>query len=376
MNKLLIFSLDDYFLFTKKYYLFFDNLFRIKKENKKDILKELGIGGSSYRNDKLKPIVKNNTKSLLIKYFEYEEVNIDYKEKYEKCISKIYYTSYYKKVDELESLLEELETYINHNNYLKPLFVLFKVFGIINFNKRLSSMKKELKSELEYLSLFNNDYFMDKYKLIYLSILYYFNYKTDLVLLDNLSLKHKDVNWIAYNIRASYNYVKENDYEALIFYQKALDNYKASINIERTLITISNISYIYNNLKKYDISYDLTSSIIGYVCSSRNEKWIKDLALHYLYSLFQLGNYKEIMEFYNLLIFDIKMLKSVSAIICILASYYCNQYEKAEGIINEFKNDLNVKTICDYLDKKDSDILLNIESTPYLYEIVQKINRK
>lgn len=367
------FKLDEYFDKTNKYFSFFDGLFNNKKEHKRDILEFLGIGYSSYRNNKLKSNVNSAMIPTLLKYFNYKEINIVNKNKYEICLSKTYFSIYFKNLEEIQNNIKLLDAYILENNYLRPLFMLFKTFCMLNLSMPKSKLKALIADDLDYLYLFKNKYFINEYELIYKTIMYYFDYKVDKTYLNNLCEYYKELSWIYYMLMGSYNYLNDNDYEALIHYQSALEQFKEYYNMERTLITISNISFIYNNLKKYNLSLQLTSKIIGYVYSLKNTDWIKNITLHYLYANYQLKRYNEIMNFYQITVFDIKELTSPSAIICILASYFNNNIDKAKSIINYFKNDDNVRYIVEYIDTENANLLKNIEKTQYLYEIVEEL---
>ena len=94
-----IFSLEDYFERTQKYYYFFDGMMTYEKKLKKDILKEVDVYENSYRVERLRPLVKNANKKLLLDYFKYNTTDPKSRLKYEICVSKIYYCSYFLKLD-------------------------------------------------------------------------------------------------------------------------------------------------------------------------------------------------------------------------------------------------------------------------------------
>ena len=89
------FNLDNYFKKTQKCYYFIDGLFNYTKLLKKDVFKIVDIYDVSYRTDRLKENVKNNNRANLLKYFNYNMVDLSYQHKYEVCISKIYYCVYF-----------------------------------------------------------------------------------------------------------------------------------------------------------------------------------------------------------------------------------------------------------------------------------------
>lgn len=369
-------NLDDYFEKTQKYYYFFDALFHKEDRRKMVIFKSLGISGSSYRTERLKPYVRNENKFILLNYFNYNKLTKqDNKNEYEVCLSKIYYCVYYMQRAELDKLKLQLEEYISRNNYLKPLFMLFKILICITYDKRMSEMKEELKEDLEYLSLFRNKYFTNKLKMIYRCLMYYFEYDTDSNELDNIALEHKDLLWLYYNLKGSRYYLDEKYSDALVYYQGALKEYKETLNVDRLLRTTVNIAYMYNTMDKYLFSLDTTSMAIEYVYSSKNDTWIKYITLHYLYSNYMLKRYKEIIDFYQVIVFDIKSLISTSAVICILAAYKEGMLSSVVDIMNEFKEDKNVKIICEYINTKNKEILNDLENIFYLVKIAKQLAR-
>ena len=68
-----------------------------------------------------------------------------------------------------------MEEYILDNNYLKPLFLLFKAYAYMHIEERLSVKKKLLNEELEYLEYFTNDYFAHEIRVIHQCVLLYYN---------------------------------------------------------------------------------------------------------------------------------------------------------------------------------------------------------
>ena len=139
------------------------------------------------------------------------------------------------------------------------------------------------------------------------------------------------------------------------------------------MTTICNISLIYNTLGKYLFSLESLEGAVTYVHSSRNELWIRNITQHYLYSSYMLKRYKEILRFYEIIIFKPESLNSVSAVICILAAYKLNCLQKAEEIIICHKDDYNVKIVLNYINKNERNILSNLEKNPYISEIVKTL---
>ena len=156
------FDLTEYFVQTKKYYYFFDGLFILEKRLKKDILEELNIPDSTYRTNRLKVFTKNKNHIHLLEYFNYKVVEGS-QAMYEKCLVKIFNAVYYRETNELIVLKEELEGYILENNYLKPVFILFKLLIAITITSNYQILLQENKKFLDYLNLFPKDYFTSEF---------------------------------------------------------------------------------------------------------------------------------------------------------------------------------------------------------------------
>lgn len=365
--------LDEFFEETQKYYYFFDALFKRKGGNKANALHAVGISDSSYRTERLKKNVNNENIPILLKYFDYQNISIDKKNSYEICLSKIYHSGFYRQTEELKILLTELEEYILDNNYLKPLFLLFKAYAYMHFDTRFSERKQLLIEDLEYIEYFTNDYFTKELRVIHQCVLLYYNMNYNLNKLESDILKYPNIRWLYYNTRGNRAYFEKNDLEAILYYQEALKEFQRAYNIERSLLTIANISLIYNTLGKYLFSLERLEDAVTYVHSSKNELWIKGITQHYLFSNYMLKRYKEILRFYEIIIFKPESLISVSAVICILAAYKLNCLDKAEEIIICHKDDYNVKIVLNYINKNERNILSNLEKNPYISEIVKTL---
>lgn len=368
-----IFSLEEYFEKTQKYYYFFDGLIAYEKKLKKDVLKTVDIYETSYRADRLKSKVKNGNKIILLNHFGYNEIDINSQLKYEICISKIYYCTYYVKFDILQELLNEIDTYISENNYLKPLFILFKIFGTIPFHNRHSELCNIFSEEIKYLKSFmKTNYFTDEIAYLYSVIMLYFNVENNIQKLDEYSNTFRELRWFDYTIRANYYYINEKDADSLMYYNAALDEFQKAYNIERYLRTINNVASAYNNLDKYQFSINITEKVIKYAFSQEVNIWVKSIAMHYLFSNYMLKRYEEVIEFYNVIVLNDDFLNEISIIIIILSAFYLNKLSLISGLIEKNKNLKNVQMFLSAIDninnKKIVD-LSEIEPIPYLIKI-------
>ncbi len=375
-----VFSLDEYFERTQKYYYFFDGMVHFINKSKKDVLKEVDIYESSYRSDRLKPKVKNRNRNILLNYFKYNDVNKESQLKYEICISKIYYCTYYLKLDILDELLKELEIYINENNYLKPLFVLFKIFGTMSFSDNINELNKKFQNEINYLKVFiKTNYFTNELGYLYSIVMLFFKVNQDFQILDEYSNVFKELLWYDYTIRANYYYIQNNDSDSLMYYNAALDEFNKSYNIERLLRTINNIAASYNLLSKYQFSLNVTEKVIKYSFSQEYTPWIKNIAMHYLFSNYMLKRYKEVLEFYNVIVLNKLFLNETAIIIIVLSAFKLhkmNQIEKLIQNISEYK-DLNIfiNAIASIKHNIDADFA-GLSSKNYLIKLANSLAKE
>lgn len=368
-----IFSLEDYFERTQKYYYFFDGMMTYEKKLKKDVLKEVDVYENSYRVERLRPLVKNANKKLLLDYFKYNTTNPKSRLKYEICISKIYYCSYFLKLDILKELLLELELYIAENNYLKPLFILFKVFGTIPFYNDIEEVKGTFENEIKYLKAFiKTKYFTDELDYLYKVVLLHFDVDVNILELDEYSNIYRELRWFDYTIRANYYYFKDKDFDSLMYFNAALDEFNKAYNVERQLRSISNIGLAYNMLDKYQLSINVTERVIKYVFSQEYSDWIEAIAMHYLFSLYMLKRYEEVIDFYEVIVLNESFLNDVSLIIIIVSAFKLGKMDLVSGLIERNKHLNNVRLFLTALERVELNEvvdLLNIEPVPYLIKI-------
>ena len=367
-------KLDEYFNSTAKYYELFDELFYYDPKGKKEVLSLLGINYNSYRVEKTRSDVNNSNISLLLNYFNINPIENERKLEYERIISKIYYTSYYKQLEELRKLLNEIEVYIYENNYLKPILILMKTIGYICLGLSLEELKI-LKTDLDYLNIFNHNYFTNEFKLFQMTILYYFDFKIKEIKLKNLVLENPKYKWFYLNMIASHYYLHKNDEKALIYYLEVLEEYKKNINVERLMNTISNISCIYNLMGKYDSSLNVSSSAIEYAYSTKKDLYISYLTQHYLFSNYMLDRKDAILDFLNIVLYDKEQLNIVSAMMSILILFE-DEPLRANELIESFNYDHNIRAIQIYLNTNNKEILDTIVSKPYFKKIVNKLKKR
>lgn len=295
------FNLDDYYKITNRYYYFFDGMFKINNDSKEIMLESLGVAPSTYRTNRKSEKIKNDKHLILLDYFHVSN-NLFDKEIYEATLSELYLCVYYKKYDDVENNLLKLDEYINQNNYLKPLFVLFKAM-IKLFDRNNNFLQRTLDSfteEIEFLQNFPIEYFSNEFKDLYNIIFYVMNYYKK----QNLNIyTNKDfgfLNWMYYQLRGAMSFYYENYYETLYYYEKANDIYIKQYNVLRHYINIINISHIYNVLGQSQKAYDTIMPMIEF----SNYNSLGDLNdgnayINYFMTLFLLGKYEEIFKLYD-----------------------------------------------------------------------------
>ena len=372
-----VFNLDDYFEYTQKYYYFFDGLIAFEKKLKKDVLKEVDIYDVSYRSDRLKLKVKNNNRNILLKYFNYNDIDISSKMKYEKCISKIYYCVYYLKLDSLTELLNELDLFINENNYLKPLFTLFKVFGTMPLNYSHFEIRDMIAKDLDYLKVFGKtNYFTEELAYLYSIVMRFFNMERDMSKLDEYSNLYRELRWFDYTVRANYYYLVGKDADSLMYYSAALEECKKTYNMERVLRTVNNISLMYNLLGKYQFSLDITENIVKYAFTQEATSLIKSITMHYLYSNIMLKRYDEVFKFYNIVVLDEKFLNETSIIAVIISAYRLNKMDQIKKFIDKNKDIKNVSIFLSAIEsiiKTKSASFAGLDGRQYLVDFAKTL---
>ena len=293
--------------------------------------------------------------------------------KYEICISKIYYCSYFVKLDTLTDLLKEIEEYINDNNYLKPLFILFKILGSLTFFNRIDDVKSMFLDEIEFLKSFmKTNYFTNEFAYLYRIIMLHFDIEKDMLKLDEYSNSFRELRWLDYTIRSNYYYLKEEDSNSLMYCNAALEELETAYNIERSLRTICNIAAAYNHLDKYQLSINVTEKVIKYAFSQEVTDWIQFIAMHYLFSNFMLKRYEEVINFYNIIVLSESFLLETSIIIIYLSAIITNKLETVFKLLEKNRNLSNLQlfilAVKNIKENKIAD-LSNLNPTPYLIKI-------
>lgn len=344
-----IFDLSSYFCLTNKYYYFFDGLFKIKNESKLEALESMNIPSSTYRTNRQSIFVKNNNHLILLKYFGINE-KLGNLEEYEQVINELFSNIYYKKNQAIEEYSKMLEGYIGDNNYLKPIFTLFRVLVKMITLKESKKILDAIKEDIDYLCNFTENYFEKDFKILY-RILLYFAGRSDACLKDySMDNKYPHLSWLYHHLRASFNFYKKNYAEAILYYTSASQFYLKDLNIKRLLECQLNIGAMYNYIHAYKDALNKLSPLVEYALYQTTDTPLKCYAImHYFIALLQIDAYDEIMLALNNWESVPEIINDVSAMVGIIASYKSGIKEKQlkDSLKNRIEKDADVKSIYD-----------------------------
>lgn len=115
------------------------------------------------------------------------------------------------------------------------------------------------------------------------------------------------------------------------------------------------------------MSYNITSQVIEYVFSEINdERRIQSLLVHYLFSSLMLARYNEIINFIDIVIFDLSYSNGISAIIYVVAAFKLEKLKHVDKILNLEFNGINFEIVKEYIKCKDYKLLDKLKEYPYI----------
>lgn len=374
MKEISYYSLQVYFEKTNKYYYFFDGMFKYKNKLKKEVLVDLNIPASTYRLNRIIDVAKNDNHKTLLSYFEIQPLDETYQTKYEILLSRLYMAIYYKY--EAKEDYIELEKYINLNNYLKPIFVLFRIMYMMNQNKLYSEIINDIKEDVEYISHFPKEFFESELESMFLMVLLYANKSKEAIHNKNCYSKYPNQLWMYYHIMGTVAYQEEDYSKSILFYSKAEKLYFEDSNIKRYILAKNNIAAMYNKLKFPQLALEVIIPILNYVLNEETKyPYTKHIVMHYLMALFMLEDYNQIILFNEMYLGNDSIKVRVSMIV-VLLSYYLQDYRKEEIDFQIIEYCDLTKNIYEFLfekkrlSKETKEILL---SSDYLRYIAKKM---
>ena len=372
----MMFKLDDYFNKTRMKYIVADWLMNnatIKDKTK--FLSNFGISYNTFRVEKSRDRVKNDNADRILEYFGFNELDNSKKLIYEKTINKMYYGVYFREYEKIKEYILLLDEFIAENNYLKPLFVLFKIFGKMNIGIDINEINELTLLDVEYINHFKKNYFINEYKMIFEAINHTIKREDNINKLSSLVQDYPELKWLYLSFVGSIHYMNENDHDALRIYRELVSILKLHKNSERLMIAYVNMCFSINRLKSYNECIELTKDCLSNIYSSKNGIWIKNLLMHYLFASYMIERYDDVVECYSNILFKIEKLNWVSASICVLSAFKLNKLDGVQFIIDNFKEDENFKLIMKYIQTNDKSNLTNLKQTPMIMDIVSKLGK-
>jgi hypothetical protein len=244
---------------------------------------------------------------------------------------------------------------------------LFKVLVKANIELSFPERRESVKDDIQYLKCFlNTNYFTNELKLIYLSLLYFFDeYNVCGCELLELSLKYKRFSWLYYNIEFAKAYLNKEDLKMALYGGKLIEEYRESKNMKRYLHILNDTAYAYNLLGLYDFAFLYLSDVIEYIYVDVEDGfWQSNILNHYLYTNFMFNKYEAIIEFVNNRIFNPKVITKTSAIIYCISSYMLGRLDYLKYLkYNE--EDEDILLLIKYFETRDEKLLKDFAKYPY-----------
>lgn len=373
----MIFKLDAYYNSTRRKYVFVDYLMEMnKKVDKEEFLNHFNIWYNTFRVEKTRERVKNTKINAVLEYFNINLLQDDSKNKYEKCINELYYAIYFKEIERIKICVKTLDEYINENNYLKPLFIMFKIYGYMNYGKDIDEIKMLIYDDINYIINFKKNYFVNEYEMIFEAIKHGIYEEDNLLKLNKLANDYPSLKWIYLSAVGTSYYFKKEDEKVIAIYEELVEDFRFHNNNERLMMAYSNICFSYNKLKRFNKCIEVTHRCLTTIYSEQKSIWIDNVLMHYLYANFSIGKNEEIVKTFTNPLFNSDRLFWVTAFICILAADKTNQMSKAQFIIDKFSDDNNIMLLLDYIKTKKIKLLYDVKEWAYIPDIIDKLKHK
>lgn len=343
-----IFKLEDYYIPTNKYYYFLDGMFKIKNESKLETLESLKVPSSTYRTNRKSSVLKNDNHVKILEYFEVSN-NLQNIAVYEKTLSELFSLIYYKHAHEdITKYKNKIDSFINEENYLKPIFMLFRILINITMHKDINQILESISLDVKYVSQFPEEYYVNDFKALYNILMYFADKNTEGIKDYEMDTQYPYLSWLYHHLRGSFNYYKKNYTEAIIYYQNAISCYSKDLNVPRILECHVNIAAMYNRINAYKDAINILIPLIEYALYETNNFALKRYSLmHYFISLMMVGDYAKIINVINKLRVEDELINDVSAMVGIIASKKQKISHKSlnKMIVKRIKEDKDVKSI-------------------------------
>lgn len=237
---------------------------------------------------------------------------------------------YYRRLDEIPSLLSKLEEYITQNNAFKPLFVLFRILIKMMGFKTYKETLIELKEDAEYLNLFPLSYFHEEFQTLYKLVLLYLG-DNQLAGKDSYSdSAFPELSWMYYQIMSIIDYSRNYFSNAIIHSLEAEKFYLQDFNFTRYFVTRNNIVAFYGFLDNYRASIATLKPIMHCMIYQWHDKNLTKLVLFQnLYSLIMNECLDDIIDFLDSIKVEQQIMSTFSLIIASI-TYYLKGIAKGE----------------------------------------------
>jgi hypothetical protein len=259
---------------------------------------------------------------------------------------------------------------------LKPLFILFKIYGNLYLTDGINNIKILIENDIQYICNFKKDYFVNEYEMIFESIKYSVYGINNLINLNKLSTEYPPLKWIYLSALGTSYYFKAEDEKVISVYEELAEEYRFHNNNARLMQAYSNICFSYNKLKRFSKCIEFTQRCLPAIYSKQNYIAIDNILMHYVYANYVIEKYDEIVKVITNPLFDLKRVNTVTAFICILAAYKINLQTKVQFIIEAFKEDDNILHLLEYLKTNSIKYLYNIKQWSYISDIIEKLKHK
>lgn len=348
-------------------YNFCDVLLEKNVSNKSKFLEKHGIYYNSFKQEKRLGNASQNNKTVskLLEIFNYNFVAYEL-EKIENILQDILNQAFFKSNESYDEHLDFLNSYIEKNDCLQPVYILFKViliaFGDLKYNNSL----KELEDELIYLQPFvKKKYFYGDLDFLLKCMLFYFNIYKNEIELDSLSNIYSKYIWIYYEIRAGKGFIDKNYPIMQMNYEKALVLYEQNYNFKRVLLISNNFCFYYNKIGQYLFSLKYSTKLISNAYIKELEFLYSYVIMHHFVSLFMLYEYKKIINTYISLVKKNAKINAIAYAIYVLSELIDNNASidnfstpnKYIEWIKEYINNRNKKTILSYAKNEYEEII-------------------
>lgn len=326
-------SLESYFQSTNKYYLFFDSIMKQQHKLQKEVLKEVGIPASTYRVNRMSDVVKNDNYMKLLNYFDIQPLRPEQQKEYENVLTECFSAIYYRNVEELEKNYNTLCRFIEENNYLKPIFVLFRLqTDYILYGAEQVRQDENIKRDLEYLSLFERDFFENEFEILYLGCFLFVVQNKGTIDDEMTWAKYPECSGFYYFQLARYYHHTGRDAEAVLYLEKSQKLFLEDCNIDRYLLATQHMAALYTHIECPNVAYDVLKPLFEYVISKSCEKGLKkEIVSTYLLSLFMMKKFQSVVSTVQQYL-DQDDFFPVTAILVMLSYKETGNFEKIESL--------------------------------------------